>query len=188
MKSSSIKRARKAAGMTQEDLASALGINRATISKYESGNIPITVQQLEEIARALHTTVGEIIDSKQDEASCKSPKHTAKINARIKKRRMECGLSVIEVAAALNVSRATVYRYESDEIENMGSDKLGPLAKVLRTTPEYLMGWTDECLPQVPSDFKSEAKARLIGAITIMDEENAEKLWCIVENMYTTKE
>lgn len=31
----------------------------------------------------------------------------------------------------------------------------------------------------------SETKARLIGAITVMDEEKAEKLWNIIEDMYS---
>lgn len=66
------------------------------------------------------------------------------IHERIKSRRKECGLTADEVAKQLGVSRATVYRYESAEIVNMGVDKIQPLARVLRTTPEYLMGWSDE--------------------------------------------
>lgn len=74
------------------------------------------------------------------------------IHERIKIRRKECGLSADEVAAELGVSRATVYRYESAEIENMGIDKIEPLARVLRTTPEYLMGWSGD-----PNDWEQIA-------------------------------
>ena len=63
------------------------------------------------------------------------------IHERIKEARKELGLSVDEVAAKLGVSRATVYRYESADIENMGIDKIEPLARVLQTTPSHLMGW-----------------------------------------------
>ena len=66
------------------------------------------------------------------------------IHERIRHRRKECGLSADAVAEQLGVSRATIYRYESAEINNMGIDKIEPLARVLRTTPEYLMGWTDQ--------------------------------------------
>ncbi len=31
----------------------------------------------------------------------------------------------------------------------------------------------------------SEVKARLMGAITVMDEENARRLWSIVERLYS---
>lgn len=66
------------------------------------------------------------------------------IYERIKNRRKELNLSAADVAKALEVSRATVYRYESSEIEKLPSSMIGPLAKVLHTTPAYLMGWEDD--------------------------------------------
>lgn len=63
------------------------------------------------------------------------------VGKRIKNRREELGLSVNEVAEKLKKDRATIYRYESDEIENMPLDVLEPLAKVLNISPAYLMGW-----------------------------------------------
>lgn len=63
---------------------------------------------------------------------------------RIRLRREELHLSVINVADALNVSRATIYRYESAEIEKLPVQVLEPLAKVLRCSPAYLMGWDDK--------------------------------------------
>lgn len=48
------------------------------------------------------------------------------------------------MADKLKVSPATIYRYESSDIANMRIDKLEPIAKVLKTTPAYLMGWEDE--------------------------------------------
>lgn len=62
---------------------------------------------------------------------------------RIKNRRNELGLSVDYVADALGVSRTTVYRYESAEIEKLPTSIIEKLAKVLHTSPSYLMGWTD---------------------------------------------
>ena len=50
---SMLRKARKAAGITQKDLANALGINRATISKYESGTIEPSISQLKQIAEIL---------------------------------------------------------------------------------------------------------------------------------------
>lgn len=66
------------------------------------------------------------------------------IGERIKQRRMELGLSVDEVAEKLGKNRATVYRYESNEIENLPVGTLEPLAKILETTPAQLMGWDDK--------------------------------------------
>ncbi len=59
----------------------------------------------------------------------------------IKKRRLELGLTLKDVAKALGVAESTVSRYESLDIQNMGIDKIEALAKVLKCSPAYLMGW-----------------------------------------------
>lgn len=68
------------------------------------------------------------------------------IGLRMQKRRKELGLSADEVGDKLGVSRASIYRYESGEIEKFPLSSLNPLAEVLNTTPEYLMGWKDDIL------------------------------------------
>lgn len=71
---------------------------------------------------------------------------------RIKKRRMELGLTVDDLAEKINKSRATIYRYENGDIENMPTTILEPLAKALYTTPADLMGWES----QSESDYFDE--------------------------------
>lgn len=63
------------------------------------------------------------------------------VGERIKERRNELNMSVEELAKKLNKNRATIYRYENGDIENMPIDVLEPLAEALNTTPQYLMGW-----------------------------------------------
>lgn len=65
------------------------------------------------------------------------------IGQRIKSRRKELKLSVDELAKKLGKNRATIYRYESDEIDNMPISVLEPLAKALHVSPAYLMGWEE---------------------------------------------
>ena len=65
------------------------------------------------------------------------------IGQRIKEKRKSMGLTVDEVAKKLNKNRATIYRYESNDIENLPISILEPLAEILQTTPSYLMGWED---------------------------------------------
>lgn len=65
------------------------------------------------------------------------------IGERIKNRRKELKLSVDEVAKKLGKNRATIYRYESDEIEDMPISVIADLAKILDVDPGFLMGWTD---------------------------------------------
>lgn len=63
------------------------------------------------------------------------------VGERIRERRKQLGLSADYVAKRLGKDRATVYRYESSEIENLPLTVLEPLARVLGVTPQYLMGW-----------------------------------------------
>ncbi len=63
------------------------------------------------------------------------------IGERIKALRKQRGISVEKLAELLNKDRATIYRYESNEIEKLPTSVLEPLCKVLNTTPAYLMGW-----------------------------------------------
>lgn len=70
-----------------------------------------------------------------------------KVGERIRQRREELHISVDEIAKRLGKHRATIYRYESDEIRTLPTDVLEPLAAVLETTPAALMGWEE---PEAP--------------------------------------
>ena len=67
---------------------------------------------------------------------------------RIKYRRKQLGISADELALQIGVSRSTVFRYENGDIEKLPANTLIPIADFLRTTVEYLMGWTDN--PEEP--------------------------------------
>lgn len=66
------------------------------------------------------------------------------VGQRIKKRRKQLGLSADQLGILIGKNRATVYRYESDEIENMPYDVMLPISKALNVSPIYLMGWEEE--------------------------------------------
>lgn len=66
------------------------------------------------------------------------------IGQRIKNRRKEMKMSADDLGKKIGKNRATIYRYEKDEIENMPYDVIEPIAKVLRVSPAYLMGWDKE--------------------------------------------
>lgn len=72
---------------------------------------------------------------------------------RIRERRKKLGLSANDIAEALGVSRATVYRYESADIEKLPTTIIEPLAKILRCSIPYLMGWEDELESHKKDDF-----------------------------------
>jgi transcriptional regulator with XRE-family HTH domain len=76
----------------------------------------------------------------------------------IKRRRIEIGLSVDELAMKLGKNRTTVYRYESNEIENLPITLLEPLANALNTTPVRLIGWEIEKTIALKSLEESDAE------------------------------
>ena len=71
---------------------------------------------------------------------------------RMKHRRKEIGVSAEKVAERLGVSPATIYRYEKGDIEKVPADSLAEIAKILQTTPAYLMGWEERPGPSQPDE------------------------------------
>lgn len=69
------------------------------------------------------------------------------IGDRIRARRQELGFSVDELATRLGKNRATVYRYENGDIENLPVGILEPLASALGTSEAYLIGLVDDPEP-----------------------------------------
>ena len=79
---------------------------------------------------------------------------------RIKDLRIKRHMTADQLAELVGVNRATIYRYESGDIENMSVDVLKPLAAALHTTPAALMGWDDTSAPEV-KDLTSDEIALL---------------------------
>ena len=62
------------------------------------------------------------------------------IHKKIKQRRLELGLTLEKVANYVGVSKATVSRWESGEIENMRRDRIAKLSEILKVKPNFIMG------------------------------------------------
>lgn len=85
---------------------------------------------------------------------------------RLRTLRKELGISADDVAKALGVSRATVFRYEKGDIEKVPGSMLEPLAKVLHTTPAYLMGWENNPLPADAYPYNPTHRIPILGRIS----------------------
>lgn len=73
---------------------------------------------------------------------------------RIKCRRKELSMSAEQLAEKVNLSPATIYRYEKGDIEKVPADILKKIARALNSSPAYLMGWESENKPSIPSGFQ----------------------------------
>lgn len=66
------------------------------------------------------------------------------IGKKIKEKRLAKGYTLEELAKKVGTSKQTIFRYETEAISNIPSDRIELLAVALGTTPSYLMGWEDE--------------------------------------------
>lgn len=88
-----------------------------------------------------------------------------KIGDKIKKIRLELGYSVDQLAEMLGKNRATVYRYENNEIENFPTTILEPLAKALKTTPAHLMGWDEKYNSSSIEETATSTRIPVLGKV-----------------------
>ncbi len=98
---------------------------------------------------------------------------------RIRARRKELDMTADSLAEAIGVSRSTMFRYENGFIEKMPMNNLVPIARALRTTVGYLMGWDEDkdaptsgaedgCESEAMHCFESLSESRKIEALNYL--------------------
>lgn len=89
------------------------------------------------------------------------------IGQKIKELRNQLNMSVDDLAIKLGKNRATIYRYERGDIENLPLDVLEPLANALETTPGYLMGWEETTNKKEPSTIDEVTMGDVFKALRL---------------------
>ena len=78
----------------------------------------------------------------------------------LKQRRLELGLTMLEVAKIVGVSEATISRYESGNIKNMRRDRINKYAKALNIDASLLIDeveW-DKAAEEFEKESQNDAK------------------------------
>lgn len=90
------------------------------------------------------------------------------IGGKLKERRKQLKLTMLEVAKKANVSEATVSRWESGDIANMKRDKIVLLAKALQVSPSFIMEWEEEEAENIgiPYDASGTIKIPVYGNVS----------------------
>lgn len=83
-------------------------------------------------------------------------------NELLKNRRKELNLTMKQVADFVGVSEATVSRWESGNIANMGRDKIALLSQILKITPGAIAGYDSY---QREFNRKSGVKIPVLGLV-----------------------
>lgn len=79
---------------------------------------------------------------------------------RIRDLRKHRGVSAETLAESINVSPATIYRYENGDIEKVPTSTLAAIAEKLGTTPGYLMGWDQDDNKETPEYRTIQRRAK----------------------------
>ena len=148
-----IHRARKAKGMTMEELGKMIGVRRATISRYESGVITdIPPSGIVAISKALDVTPSYLMgwDGQSD---------IRDVGSIIQQRRKELGISVDTLAKKLGMERSTLYRYESGDTGKIPFGVVILLSDALAISLDELAGIKPR--KTRTSDVASDLEARL---------------------------
>lgn len=78
------------------------------------------------------------------------------LKERIKERRLDKEMTLLEVANKLGVKEATMQRYESGEIKNIKHETIVRLADIFDCSPAYLMGWDELPRPVTVAAHKED--------------------------------
>lgn len=104
------------------------------------------------------------------------------VGERIKKIRNNLGMSQVDFADKINVSKQTLYKYENNIITNIPSDKIEAAAHLGNVSPAYLMGWeqTDKVKASASIDLynvhcNTEDECNLIISYRKLNAENKGK-------------
>ena len=97
------------------------------------------------------------------------------VGERLKQLREQLGMSQVDFATKINVSKQTLYKYENTIITNIPSDKIESAARICNVSPAYIMGWGNNLNP-ITSDTFSELTARDEKDIAKILEQTKEQL------------
>ena len=88
------------------------------------------------------------------------------LQERLKKRRLQLGLTLAQVADQIGVKEATVQRYESGAIHNIKCHTILKLSEILNCSPSYLLCWADATCPQPQGSNEtiSEHEQKMLNA------------------------
>lgn len=66
------------------------------------------------------------------------------IGSRIRFARESLGITQEQLGKNCGTTKQTIFKYENDIVTNIPMDRIEAIAACLRTTPSYLLGWSDK--------------------------------------------
>ena len=75
---------------------------------------------------------------------------------RIKMLREKANMTQEDLAKRLKTTKQTIHKYEKNIVTNIPSDRIEELAKVLDSTPEYILAWESTGNPVEQAIFEAK--------------------------------
>lgn len=146
---------RRKKNMTTEQLAKAVGVSRATISKWENATIHrISTDHAQKLSDVLDIDADALLKEQEmayeEKSDKKSDDEVRKMAVRIKERRTYNGWTQAELATRLGVTKYTIGKWECRKVRNIPARYIETMAKLFGVRTTYLYGIDDE-----PDDVES---------------------------------
>ena len=100
------------------------------------------------------------------------------IGERIKKRRLERGMTLEDVAKIVKVTRGTIQKYENSVISTIPYEKIILLSEALMVSPAYLMGWEE---PEKPAQELSPKQMELIEQVRHLSDSQVDAILTLLK-------
>ncbi|MDF2612811.1 MAG: transcriptional regulator [Clostridia bacterium] len=102
------------------------------------------------------------------------------LNENIKTLRKKRGFTLEELGDKIGVSRGTIRRYETGEIENISTTTIVSLANALKVTPAQLVGW------EHIGDTGNNVVDEIISRLEKMDNEQLQSILTMIDAVSKT--
>lgn len=97
------------------------------------------------------------------------------IGSKIKKLRLALGMSADDLAARIGKNRATLYRYEADQVE-IPLSVIEALAEALHVTPASLTDWETDPVPADEPQKIPESVSQIYEELSLLPEERRQEV------------
>ncbi|CAJ1000975.1 helix-turn-helix domain-containing protein [Brevibacillus aydinogluensis] len=133
---------RKAAKLTQQQLADQLGITRGTLSMYEIGKREPDFATTQKIADFFDVSIDWLLG--KDDVSTGSKQTIESFVFRVNQQREKLGISIPDFAKLIGLQPSTIEKWDNSLAKLPGQQTLDKCAEVLGVTRDYLLGYTDD--------------------------------------------
>lgn len=106
---------------------------------------------------------------------------------RIRDLRKSKGITQSDMAKLLSTTKQTISKYEKGIVTNIPSDRIEAMARLLDTTPEYILGWEEQENPAI-SDGMTEAQRQLIEFARTVPEDKAALILRVMQSIVEADE